>query len=52
MFQACGKQVLHLKRLSFGGIALDAALAPGAWRPLTDSECLRLYKTSEGARYE
>lgn len=52
MFGACGKQVLALKRLSFGGIALDEALAPGAWRPLTEAERLRLYKTSEGTRYE
>ena len=32
MFQARGKTVQALKRLSFGGVALDGALQPGEWR--------------------
>ncbi len=38
MFSACGHEVLALKRLRFGGLALDDALAPGAWRELRDEE--------------
>lgn len=36
---ACGqKNVLLLKRLSFGGIELDEGLEPGKWRKLTEEE--------------
>lgn len=38
MFAARGKPVLYLKRLSLGALTLDAALAPGQWRELTDAE--------------
>ena len=38
MMQKEGSTVVTLKRLSFGGIPLDAALAPGAWRYLTEEE--------------
>lgn len=38
MMQKEGSAVVTLKRLSFGGIPLDAALAPGAWRYLTEEE--------------
>ena len=38
MFAARGRRVTCLKRLSMGPLALDASLAPGAWRLLTDSE--------------
>lgn len=38
MFLARGKTVTRLKRLSFGGVALDDSLAPGAHRPLTPQE--------------
>ncbi len=48
MFQARGRQVLYLKRLSFGGLALDERLAPGAWRDLTDEEAAALYAAAEG----
>ena len=33
-----GKPVRYLKRLSMGPLALDPALAPGEWRPLTGEE--------------
>ncbi len=36
---ACGqKEVLYLKRLSFGGLDLDTSLAEGEWRELTAKE--------------
>lgn len=36
---ACGqKNVLLLKRLTFGGIELDEGLEPGKWRKLTEEE--------------
>jgi 16S rRNA pseudouridine516 synthase len=38
MFQALGKEVLYLKRISMGGVALDAALKPGEYRELTPAE--------------
>ena len=48
MFGACGRKVTHLKRLTFGGIALDEALAPGEWRELTKAERDALYAAAEG----
>lgn len=38
------KDVLYLKRLTFGGISLDESLAEGEWRNLTDSELAVLRK--------
>ncbi|HKM20489.1 MAG TPA: pseudouridine synthase [Lachnospiraceae bacterium] len=38
MFEAVGKHVLYLKRLSMGSLTLDAALKPGEYRALTDDE--------------
>ncbi len=38
MFASRGKEVLYLKRLSMGTLLLDAALAPGQYRPLTQME--------------
>lgn len=38
MFEAVGKPVLYLKRLSMGSLVLDEALAPGSFRPLTEEE--------------
>lgn len=36
------KEVLELKRLSFGGVLLDEALCEGEWRKLTDEEIMTL----------
>lgn len=38
MFEAVGKEVIFLKRLSMGGLLLDPQLAPGEYRKLTDGE--------------
>jgi 16S rRNA pseudouridine516 synthase len=38
MFQAIGKPVLYLKRLSMGSLTLDESLSQGAFRPLTKEE--------------
>ena len=38
MMERLGKPVLHLKRISFGGIALDEKLLPGEYRALTEDE--------------
>ena len=42
MFQAVGKPVLYLKRLSMGTLLLDETLAPGEFRILTDEELANL----------
>ena len=42
MFEAVGRQVTALERLSFGPLRLDPALSPGAWRELTPAEYLAL----------
>lgn len=38
MIHAMGCEVFYLKRVSIGGILLDEALKPGAYRPLTEQE--------------
>ena len=38
MFSACGLSVLHLKRLSIGGLELDNTLAEGECREMTKDE--------------
>ena len=38
MFEAVGKQVLFLKRLSMGTLQLDESLTPGNYRALTTEE--------------
>ena len=38
MFEAVGKSVIYLQRISFGGIELDLDLEEGEYRDLTDSE--------------
>ena len=43
MFGAVGKPVLELRRLSFGPLPLDEALAPGEYRELTETEIAALY---------
>ena len=42
MFQAVGRRVLFLKRLSMGTLTLDPELKPGEYRKLTDPELLEL----------
>lgn len=44
MMHAVGNGVRALKRVSFGGIALDDGLAPGAYRALTEEEVRVLYE--------
>ena len=38
MFEAVGKQVVYLKRLSMGNLRLDENLKPGEYRSLTQEE--------------
>ena len=38
MFQAVGKEVVYLKRLSMGTLKLDETLEPGKYRALTEEE--------------
>ena len=53
IFAALDNTVLRLERLSLGGLALDAALPPGAWRPLRDDElCLLSRPPSCASRTE
>lgn len=49
MFGARGKSVVRLRRVAFAGLPLDEALAPGAYRELTDEEVRRLYAAAGGA---
>lgn len=42
MFAACGNHVVALHRESVGDIALDEALEPGEYRPLTEAEILSI----------
>jgi 16S rRNA pseudouridine516 synthase len=46
MFEAVGRQVIYLRRVSMGPLRLDPKLAPGEWRELTDeeTESLRQYR--------
>lgn len=43
MFEAVGKKVLYLKRVSMGSLKLDESLKPGEFRRLTEGE-IRLLK--------
>lgn len=47
MCAARGKPVTSLKRLTFGPLTLDEALAPGQWRPLTGEELTALHEAGE-----
>ena len=38
MFKVVENEVAYLKRVSMGNLSLDASLAPGEYRPLTDTE--------------
>ena len=44
MFHAVGKEVLFLKRVSFGGLMLDEALEEGAYRELSEEEIHVLFE--------
>lgn len=44
MFQAIGKKVIYLKRLSIGNLQLDNKLELGQYRELTEDEIDNLYK--------
>lgn len=46
MFQAIGKPVLYLRRLSMGSLTLDETLPPGQYRPLRKEEIAALRKFS------
>lgn len=44
---ACGeKEVINLRRISFGGIILDEKLSEGEWRYLSDEEIMTLRQNS------
>ena len=42
MFEAVGKRVLYLKRISMGNLLLDENLKPGEYRKLTPQEAIEL----------
>lgn len=44
MFEAVGKEVIYLKRLSMGSLLLDPDLKPGEFRELTEQELAELKK--------
>lgn len=44
MFEACGKNVLALKRLKIGGLELDETLGEGECRLLTPEECQSIFR--------
>ncbi len=48
MFQAVGKEVIYLKRISMGSLVLDERLALGEYRSLTEEE-LRQLKQGEAS---
>lgn len=47
MLAARGKPVIFLKRMLMGPLALDSALKPGEWRPLTGEELSQLRSAVE-----
>lgn len=47
MFEAVGKEVLYLKRLSMGTLSLDDTLKPGQYRPLSEKEISDLKGNSD-----
>ncbi|NMO95354.1 pseudouridine synthase [Paenibacillus lemnae] len=46
MFEAVGKVVVYLKRVTMGGLALDPSLPIGSYRELTEEELQLLYKST------
>ena len=47
MFEAVGRTVTALHRLTFGPLDLDTALEPGQWRELTEDEVRALYAAAQ-----
>ena len=47
MFSAVGREVTQLHRERFGSLRLDDALAPGAWRELTEEELRALRQDAQ-----
>lgn len=52
MFEAVGKEVVYLKRLSMGELKLDESLAPGEYRKLTEEELNKLKGIEKNERKE
>ncbi|WP_248924925.1 pseudouridine synthase [Paenibacillus hamazuiensis] len=50
MFQAVGKKVVFLKRMSMGSLLLDEYLAAGQYRELTEAELAGLLQDHEGKK--
>ena len=44
LIRLCGAYVSTLRRISIGGLALDPALKPGEYRPLTEEELALLFR--------
>lgn len=49
MFEAIGRKITSLERLSFGPLSLDPKLERGAWRKLTEDEISLLLSAKERA---
>jgi len=47
MFEAVGKKVIYLKRLSMGALKLDNALAEGNYRELSEEELLQIQQKND-----
>lgn len=52
MMEAVHNQITYLERLSFGPLTLDANLARGEWRELTEAEMISLQQTRKGTEPE
>lgn len=50
MFEAVGKKVTYLKRISMGSLVLDETLPVGECRPLTEEELTQLKKCAKEGR--
>ncbi|PWU70258.1 pseudouridine synthase [Gracilibacillus dipsosauri] len=48
MFEAVGKEVLYLKRLTMGSLELDSTLKLGQYRALTDQEIQNILEETKG----
>ena len=52
MFEAVGKRVVYLKRVSMGPLQLDESLELGEYRELTEEEMLQLKNINQNVRLE